>query len=113
MPTIHGKEVVFREKLESAKWWALLPTIAAMQTVDEVLAEQQRGLAVLAKLEWPMVRQMFVASIERWEFDGDPADEASYDALDLFQEALPLLMALTNHIGARASDLGESASGRT
>jgi len=113
MPQINGKEVVFKEKLESAAWWPLLPVIAGMQAVDESLPEAQRGMAVLAKLEWPSVRAMFAASIASWEFDGDPADVSSYDRLDLFQESLPLLMALTNTIQQRASDLGESASAST
>lgn len=110
MPQINGKEVVFKEKLESAAWWPLLPVIASMQTVDQDLPEAQRGMAVLAKLEWPSIRAMFVASVASWEFEGDPADASSYDCLDLFRETIPLLMALTDTIGSRASDLGESAS---
>ena len=54
MPTINGKEVVFREKLESAKWWSLLPAIASMQQVDESLPEQQRGLAVGCPVSGPV-----------------------------------------------------------
>ena len=110
MATINGKEVVFRDKLESARWWPLLPVIASMQAADESLPEAQRGIAVLTNLEWPSVRALFAASVASWEFDGDPADEASYDRLDLFQETIPLLMALTTTIGERASDLGESES---
>jgi len=56
------------------------------------------------------VRAMFAASVASWEFEGDPADVSSYDRLDLFLESLPLLMALTNTIQQRASDLGKSAS---
>lgn len=41
------------------------------------------------------------ALVESWEFDGDPSDPASYEALDVFSEFVPLSDAIGRHLTAR------------
>ena len=80
MPTINGKEVVFKEKLAAREWWPLLPKLV--------------GLGVgnwLEVLDFDTVCKIIAGSVESWGFEGDPSDPKSVEELDAFAELLPLL----------------------
>ena len=101
MPTIKGKEVVFKEKLAAKTWWPLLPKLV--------------GLSVgnwLEVLDFDTVCQIVAGSVETWEFEGSPADPEAIAELDAFAELLPLLTEFSSLLPERVSS-GESGKRST
>lgn len=96
MPTVNGKEVVFKEKLTAKEWWPLLPKLM--------------GLGVdnwLEVLDFDTVCQIIAGCVETWEFDGSPDDIKAIADLDAFSELLPLLLEFSAILPGRVSS-GES-----
>lgn len=54
---------------------------------------------------------LFKLLIERWEFDGDPAEDASYEDLDIFSVFLPLVAGVGPYVQSKL-DAGPKASAR-
>lgn len=96
MPTINGKEVVFKETLAAKDWWPLLPKLIGLK--------QSNWLEVL---DFDTVCRMIVATVESWEFDGAPDDSEAIGQIDAFDELLPLLREVSSFLNERLS-LGES-----
>jgi len=80
MPTINGKEVVFKGKLTAKEWWPLLPKLVGLGAGNW-----------LEVLDFDTVCKIVAGSVQSWEFDGDPSDPESVAGLDAFAELLPLL----------------------
>lgn len=74
---INGKKVVLRDKLPAKANYDMLGNAA--QVIEGAFKDFDKGVAFI---------QRFVVS---WEFDGDPADPASYEDLDLTSEMLALV----------------------
>ena len=106
MPEINGKEVIFRDSMPASIWWGLFPKVANVK----------RGEKFLEKYSWDDAVALCRATIESWEFEGEPSDSASYGDIGIV-----VMMALVgeahNHaIGLyneQAGDSGEADSGRT
>lgn len=81
---INGKKVWFKRRLPM-KEGASLP--ALIKACESGSFEDQ--IAVCSVL------------IERWEFEGNPADPASYEPLDVFDEIAPLCQAAGRYISER------------
>lgn len=75
--TVNGRRVVLRERLPARECWPLIETLRVSQREGREMTydEEVRAMATL---------------IESWEFEGDPHDPSAYEALDLFEEYLPL-----------------------
>lgn len=71
--TVNGKQVVIRESFPAGEFFDL-PRLWA-------------GSEELPFGEWVEVMARF---IESWEFDGEPADVQSWEALDAFREIAPI-----------------------
>lgn len=91
--TIAGKRVTFRERVP-LKLGARLPKLAG-----EIDGEDFSTVV-------PVLQML----IESWEFEGDPADAASYDELDLFGEMIPLSNAMGTELTRRMADMNPKAS---
>ena len=92
MPTINGKEVMFKEKLTVKLWWPLLPKLVGLGEGNW-----------LEILDFETVCKIVAASVESWEFDGDPGDPASVEELDAFAELMPLIMEISTLFPGRLS----------
>lgn len=101
MPTINGKEVVFKEKLTAREWWPLLPKLMGLSVENW-----------LEVLDFDTVCQIVTGCVETWEFDGNPDDPEAIADLDAFAELLPLLMEFSSILPDRVSS-GESEKGST
>jgi len=97
MPEIAG----FADRLPARQWWTLYPVLAGIKAGDKLLE----------RLGWDTAVQLCQSVIVSWDFDGDPADAASYEELDF-----PVMAALVGeayahgiaHLNAAgAADLGE------
>ena len=75
---IAGKVVVFKDRLPAKENWSL---VTMMNKLSGGSVDYEPTVAVLSRI---------VAS---WEFEGDPADPASFDDLDLIREFMPLMNA--------------------
>jgi len=101
MPEINGKSVVFADRLPARQWWALWQKITEIKSGDKLLE----------RLDWDTCVQLCQSVIVSWEFDGDPGDAASYEALhfpamvELVTEAYAHAIGLLNAHGA--DGLGE------
>ena len=95
MPTINGKEVVFKETLAAKDWWPLLPKLIGLK--------QSNWLEVLS---FDTVCQIIAGCVATWEFDGSPDDPEAVGELDAFDELLPLLRDVSSFLNERLS-LGE------
>lgn len=86
--TIAGRRVTLKRRVvgKDAKG---LPEMVG--TIGDVINEPLK-LAPLGK-----------ALIESWEFEGSPAEEASYGELDIFDEIFPLAQVLIGYFNARAT----------
>jgi hypothetical protein len=100
MPEIAGHAVEFGDRLPARQWWELYPKVAEVQAGDRLLE----------KLGWDVSVAICQSVITSWEFDGDPADPAAYEALN-FMDMLELVQLAFNHavtlMGRRSEDLGE------
>lgn len=85
--TIAGKRVTFRDRLPAKQNWDLIKTFQKFSDMDN--------------LDFDQLARVFAAMVESWEFDGDPADIASYGALDTFSEFLPLMNAVGDVFNAK------------
>ena len=95
MPTINGKEVVFKETLAAKDWWPLLPKFIGLKQSNWVEA-----------LDFDTMCQIVRGCVESWEFDGNPDDPEAAGELDAFDELLPLLKEISSFLNERLS-LGE------
>ena len=101
MPEIAGHAVEFTDRLPARQWWSLYPVLAGIKAGDRLLE----------KIGWDTAVQLCQAVVTSWEFDGDPGEAASYEALafpvmtELVGEAYAHAIGLLNQYGA--ADLGE------
>jgi hypothetical protein len=109
MPEVNGKDVVFCEKLEAAKWWDLLPALASLQQSEGDGAEA--GLQALRDLGWEQARALIAGTVET--YGGEAVTEELLDESDIFHDAIPLLMLVAQRVGEQATDLGEAESAST
>jgi len=107
MPTINGKEVVFRDKFPAAIWWDVLPRLARLQNTA--------GTQLFEQLDWDTVVAMVRGTVKSWDLDGDPDKAEDIGALDTFDELIPLLNEIGRLIQARqpGEPPGEAESART
>ena len=89
---IGGKRVIFREKLAAKGCWNLLAKINAFAG-EAAQGDFTNALPILTR------------AIESWEFEGDPGDEAAYDALDQIEEMPSLVGALGEYIAQKTERL--------
>ena len=101
MPTINAKEVTFHARFPARDNWDL------PQQLQALAATAQGG-----QLDMQAAVPLLTRVIATWEFDGDPADTAAYDDLDIFREIIPLVTEVAQYV-AGLTGLGEAASGRT
>ena len=100
--TIGDKAVVLRDSIAAAAVWKILPHLFSIG----------RGDNIFLKIPWDIARLMVMESVESWEFEGDPHDEAFYDSLtpaqitDLF---MPLVMQVFTHITTLVNETGEAS----
>ncbi len=100
MPTINTKEVTFHTRFPARDNWDLPQQLQALAaTAQDGQMDLQAALPLLTRV------------IASWEFDGDPADVAVYDDLDIFREIIPLVTEVAQYV-AGLTGLGEAASGR-
>lgn len=97
MPTINGKEVVFRERFPAKEFWDLPAKIVQLHRMRGGQEEFDMQLAV------PLLARV----IESWEYEGDPADEASFGELDVLGDLLPLVTAVTDLLNRLVGSVGE------
>ena len=101
MPTINGKEVVFRDRFPAKDYWDLPGALSAVAT------QAQDGKMDL-KAAVPVLQRV----VKSWEFAGEPKDAESFGELDIFRELIPLLTAAAQFIGELTGQ-GEAGSGLT
>ena len=114
MPEINGKQVTFKERLSNRE----AHTIMVLSTR---MAETQADGQLLMSRAWDAlgydgVIRWISTLVESWEFEGDPGDPASYEALNYFTEVLPMFRFSEDVVGAfrqRQADVGESGSEST
>ena len=97
MPTINGKEVIFREHFPAKDFWDLPAKIAKLARMRAGQEEFDMKLAI------PLLTRL----IESWEHEGDPADESSYDDLDILGDILPLVQVATDLLNRMVGRVGE------
>jgi hypothetical protein len=113
MPEINGKSVTFKSELTNREGWDCSPVMAALAEAA------QNGASVKAlfyAVTYDDALRLMSTLIESWEFEGDPADVKSYEALDLYTELVPMFTEAIQEMGAQAQrrqDLGESVSEST
>jgi len=92
---INGKRVTLKAKLGAKANWDLT---RKFQKFD------------LDTMEFDEMADLLARFIESWEFDGDPADVASYADLDLLTEFMPLMTTVTERFNTLSSGNLPSAS---
>lgn len=92
--TVAGRRVWLRERLPLKEGKRI---VALAQAVSD--QDLDTALPLLALL------------IERWEFDGDPSDAASYENLDVFSEVLPLLLGVGPYVQAKLEGVPKAPAG--
>ena len=97
MPTINGKEIVFRERFPAKDCWDLPAKIVQLHRMRSGQEEFDMKLAV------PLLMRV----IESWEHESDPADEASYGELDVLGDLLPLVQSVTDLLNRLVGSVGE------
>ena len=75
--TIRGKRVTVRESFKGKEWYSL-PGLYRKAWKGAHDGNYAQCIPFLMRV------------IESWEFDGDPATEADYEALDILSELVPL-----------------------
>ena len=84
---IAGKAVHLRERFPAREYYSLLAAVRSLGRLGEQpFAEQVGGI---------------VAAVEKWEFEGKPEDIEAWAELDVFEELLPLLEAIDDHLAAK------------
>lgn len=89
---INGKRVIFKDKLPAKEGWDLW---------ERIVEFDQGGVKNAVVLARPILPHV----IATWEFEGDPADLAAYDNLDVIEELLPLANALGEYVTMKAKRL--------
>lgn len=97
MPTINGKEVVFREKFPAKDFWDLPAKIVQLARMRSGQEEFNMEMAV------PLLTRL----IESWEHEGDPVVEASYGELDILGDILPMVQVATDLLNRMVGRVGE------
>ena len=92
--TINGKQVVLRDKISGARGWRAMQTLMRLSRLSD-------ETAIMDILGYDDAVALCSAVIETWEFEGEPSDAASYEALDVPLELIPLLSDVVLHLGAR------------
>jgi len=75
--TVRGTRVTVRESFKGKEWYAL----------PGLYRKAWKGAA---GGDYALTIPLLVRVVESWEFDGDPATEAAYEALDILSELVPL-----------------------
>lgn len=91
--TLAGKTVTLRKRLPASEGGKVYALLQAGSMTD--MLTYAPFLALL---------------IEAWQFDGDPRDVASYDALDTPTELMPLISEVTRRWAARVDAASPKAS---
>jgi hypothetical protein len=88
---INGKQVVLREHIPAKLGWDIVVNKAGIlqKSFSEINFDDMASLLSVA--------------VERWEFDGDPSDAASYAGLDLISEFVPLVSHLSEWLNTHFS----------
>jgi len=113
MPEINGKQVTFKAELTNREGWNVSPTMAALA---EAQNEGATVKALFNAVSYDDALRLMSTLIESWDFDGDPGNADSYEALDLYTEVFPLFTAALEEMGIqseRKANLGESVSEST
>lgn len=84
--TINGKRVVLKDVLRGRDGWRVIELFQEAQAKEEIRETYDAN------------RELVSLVVESWEFDGEPSDPASYDALDTFREFQPLNRAVAEHV---------------
>lgn len=74
---IRGKQATIRVSFRGREWYAL----------PGLYRKAWKGAT---DGNYATVVPFLTRVVESWEFDGDPADEAAYEALDILGELVPL-----------------------
>jgi hypothetical protein len=94
--TVNGKKVVLRDKVEARYFDAV------MQLVDAVTDTTRKKLSFMPI---PLTFEELVAlgriAVLSWEFEGDPKDAESWASLDLPEELIPLVVKMSEWLGAK------------
>lgn len=83
---ITGRKVVVKDYMPAGENWDVLPHLLAFSN---------------GKYDQDTMVGLLCRAVESWEFDGDPSDPASYAALDMFSDMLPLINEFVGWIGKR------------
>lgn len=97
MPTINGKEIVFREHFPAKDFWDLPAKIVQLHRMRSGREEFDLKLAV------PLLARLIVS----WEYEGDPTDEVVYGELDVIRDLLPLVQLATDQLNRLVGEVGE------
>jgi len=95
--TINGKQVTLRDRMSGARGWR------AMQTLMR-LSQAGDAASIMEALEYGAAIDLCCAAVESWEFEGDPSQATSYEALDSATELLPLVTEAMRILGERVAD---------
>ena len=83
---VNGKRVVLKDALRGRDGWRVVELFQEAQAREELRETYEAN------------RELVSLVVESWEFDGDPADPASYDAMDTFREFQPLNRMVAEHV---------------
>jgi hypothetical protein len=83
--TINGKRVVLKDALRGRDGWRVVDLLRKFADEKQVATYDDNC-------------ELMSLVVESWEFDGDPADPASYEALDTFREFNPLGFEVGTHV---------------
>lgn len=83
--TINGKRVVLKDALCGRDGWRVVELLRKFADPKQT-ATYEDNCEIMSLV------------VDSWEFDGDPADPASYDALDTFREFNPLGFEVGTHV---------------
>jgi hypothetical protein len=75
--SVHGKTVRVRDSYKGREWYSL-PGLYRRAWKGAADGNYASCIPFLARV------------VEWWEFEGDPADEGAYEALDILAELVPL-----------------------
>ena len=95
--TVRGKQVVVRTSFRGREWYSLPADFRKAVRAREA-GDYAGAVPFLARV------------IEAWEFDGDPADVAAYEGLEVMAELVPLTGAVLGAVAEAAfpkTDAGE------
>ena len=75
--TVKDRAITIRESFRGREWYAL----------PGLYRKAWKGAS---EGNYAPVVPFLARVVESWEFDGDPTDEAAYEALDILSELVPL-----------------------